>query len=129
MLDDLMIYARNCIMLIKAKCDKDVLKDSMPEATSQAIALSEATGCVFNTFAFDITNSCVSSNKTVRYCLSDGNGWIFLVYTCDDQGNHISYEGPVLRMMPPHNDAFEKDDRCLVAVLYHWVCLAPNVES
>ena len=123
-----MIYAGNRIMLIEAKCDKDMLTDSMPEATSQAIALSEVTGCV-RTVTFDITNYCVSSNKTVRYCLSDGNEWMFLVYTCDDQGNRISYEGPVLTMMQSRSEAFEKDVRCLVAVLYHWVCLAPNVES
>ena len=49
-LDDLMIYARNCIMLIEAKRDKEMLTDSMPEATSQAIALSEVTGYVFNIF-------------------------------------------------------------------------------
>ena len=42
-----MIYAGNRIMLIEAKGDKDMLTDSMPEATSQAIALSEVTGCVF----------------------------------------------------------------------------------
>lgn len=103
-LEDLMIYAGNRIMLIEAKRDKDMLTDSMPEATSQAIALSEVTG-----------------NKTVRYCLSDGNEWMFLVYTCDDQGNRISYEGPVLTMMQSRSEAFEKDVRCLVAVLYHWL--------
>ena len=45
-----MIYAGNRIMLIEAKCDKDMLTDSMPEATSQAIALSEVTGCVFDRY-------------------------------------------------------------------------------
>ncbi|KAF8313735.1 hypothetical protein F5887DRAFT_1151878 [Amanita rubescens] len=105
-LNDLMIYARNPIMLIEAKRDRDMLTDSIPEATSQAIALSEVTG-----------------NKTVRYCLSDGNEWMFLVYTCDDQKNRISYEGPILTMMQSHlvEEAFEKDVRCLVEVLYHWL--------
>jgi hypothetical protein len=46
-LDDLMIYARNRIMLIEAKRDKGMLTDRIPEAnTSQAIALSEVTVCV-----------------------------------------------------------------------------------
>ena len=82
-------------------------------------------------FAFDITAYCISSKKTVRYCLSDGNKWMFLVYTCDEHGNRISYEGPVLTIMQSHlvGDTFEKDVRCLVEVLYHWVCLAPNAES
>jgi hypothetical protein len=85
---------------------------------------------VFNIFSFDITNCCVSSNKTVRYCLSDGSEWMFLVpvYTWDDQGNRISYEGPMLTMMQSH-EVFKKDVRCLVEVLYHWVCLALNAES
>ena len=116
-LDRLLKYAGHCFLLIEAKRDKEMLTDSMPEATSQAIALSEVTGYVFNTFAFDITNYCVSSNKTVRYCLSDGNDWMFLVYTRDDQGNRISYEGPILTMM--HNETFEKNVQCVVAVLYH----------
>lgn len=79
-------------------------------------------------FALDIAAYYVSSNKTVRYCLSDGNQWMFLVYTCDDQGNRISYEGPVLTIMEshllrPNEKTFEKDVRRLVEVLYHWVCL------
>ena len=118
-------------MLIEAKRDKDMLKDNMPEATSQAIALSEVTGSVFNIFAFGITDYCISSDKTVRYCLSDGSKWIFLVYTRDNEGNRISYEGPVLTMVPSHpkGEISEKDVRCLVEVLYHWVCLAPNADT
>jgi hypothetical protein len=38
-------------MLIEAKQDKETFMDSVPEATSQAIALSEVTGCVFDIFA------------------------------------------------------------------------------
>lgn len=45
-----MVYARNRIMLIEAKRDREMLKDSMPEATSQAIALSEVAGYVFSIF-------------------------------------------------------------------------------
>ena len=47
-LEDLTMYTRNRIMLIEAKRDKQMVMDSMPEAISQAIALSEVTGCVFN---------------------------------------------------------------------------------
>ena len=59
------MIARNR-MIIEAKWDKEMLKGSVPEVTSQAIALSEVT-CVFNIFAFNITDYCVSSNKTVRH--------------------------------------------------------------
>jgi len=40
-LEDLMMYTGNHIMLVEAKCDKETLFDYMPEATSQAIALSK----------------------------------------------------------------------------------------
>jgi hypothetical protein len=45
-LETLMTYAQNCITLAEAKRENEMLGDSMPEATSQAIALSEATRCV-----------------------------------------------------------------------------------
>ncbi|KAF8630468.1 hypothetical protein AX17_005409 [Amanita inopinata Kibby_2008] len=105
-LDDLTIYAGNRIMLVEAKRDREDLRDSMPEATSQAIALSE-----------------VSGNRTIRYCLSDGSRWMFALYTRDDQGNRISYEGPILEIMPSHlvKQAPEKHVRCIVEVLYYWL--------
>ena len=53
-LDDLMMYTRNCIMLVEAKCDKEMLIDFMPEATSQAITLSEVTRCMFKFFTFGV---------------------------------------------------------------------------
>ncbi|KAH9953294.1 hypothetical protein BC827DRAFT_140182 [Russula dissimulans] len=102
-----MMYTENRIILVEAKHDQEVLFDSFPEATSQAIALSEVTG-----------------NKTVRYCLSDGAKWMFLAYTRDAQGNRISYEGPFLTIAPPRlevDEGFKKDVRRLVEVLYHWL--------
>ncbi|KAI0300516.1 hypothetical protein B0F90DRAFT_1723552 [Multifurca ochricompacta] len=110
-LGELMMYTGNCIMLVEAKRDKEMFIDSMPEATSQAIALSEVTGI-----------------NTVRYCLSDGTKWMFHVYTSDGQGNRISYEGPVLTIAQPHLEDFKKDVRRVVELLYHWVCLDPNAE-
>jgi hypothetical protein len=126
-----MIYTGNLIMLVEAKRDKETLFDYMPEATSQAIALSEITGCVFNFFTFGVTDYHVPSNKTIRYCLSDGAKWIFLAYTSDAQGNRISDESPLLTIVQPRlevSEDFKKDVRRLVEVLYHWVCLAPNAE-
>ena len=38
---------------------------------------------------------------------------MFLLYTCNNQGNHISYEGPVLTMMLSVGEAFEEDVRCI----------------
>lgn len=129
-LDDLMIYAGNRILLVEAKREKEMLKDYIPEATSQAIALSEVTGCVFNLFFFDTINYCVFRNRTVRYCLSDGSKWMFLVYTRDDKGGRISYEGPVLSIMQARavQEEFAKDVGRLIEVLYHWVCPVPKME-
>ncbi len=113
-------YAKNYITLVDARRENEMLVDSMPEATSQAIALSEVTGYVF--FQLDVTSilTTVYSNQTIRYCLSDGHEWMFAVYTRDAQGNRVSYEGPVLTIKDGN---FEGDVQCLVEVLYHWVCL------
>jgi hypothetical protein len=46
-LDALFLYARNYITLVDAKRENEIVADSMPEGTSQAIALSEVTGYVF----------------------------------------------------------------------------------
>ena len=123
------MYAQNRITLVEAKRENEMLGDSMPEATSQAIALSGATGCVLFqlsvTFIFH-TDNCVHRSKTIRYCLSDGHQWMFALYTRNAQGYHISYEGIVLTIMEPRpaiQDEFKKDVRRLVEVLYHWVCL------
>ncbi|KAI5981677.1 hypothetical protein EDD15DRAFT_2190472 [Pisolithus albus] len=85
LLDDLMVYTGNSIMLVEAKCDKEMLMDCLPEATSLAIALSEVTG-----------------DNAVRYRLSDhGAKWMFQAYTRDAEGNGISYEGPLLQSCIP----------------------------
>ena len=120
-----MMHAQNCITLVEAKRENEMLGDSMPEATSQAIALSEATRCVlFQLGVFILTTVCRS--KTIRYCLSDGHQWMFAMYTCDAQGCCTSYEGIVLTIVdlrPAIQDVFEKDVRRLVKVFYHWVSL------
>jgi len=45
-LEDLTMYAKNRITLVEAKREQEMLADNIPEATSQAIALSEVTGCI-----------------------------------------------------------------------------------
>lgn len=88
-LETLMMYAQNCITLVEAKRENEMLGDSMPDATSQAIALSEATRCVlFQLGVFILTT--VRRSKTIRYCLSDGHQWMFAMYACDAQGCRTS---------------------------------------
>ncbi|KAI5992703.1 hypothetical protein EDD15DRAFT_2441620, partial [Pisolithus albus] len=112
-LDNLMLYTGNRIMVVEAKPDKETLSDSLPEATSLAIALSEVTG-----------------DNTVRYCLSDGTKWMFLAYTRDAEGNRISYEGPLLTIMqPPVGERFKKDVRRVVELLYHWLRADSDIEN
>jgi len=111
-LNTLVRYTMNYIILVEARYKNQMLVDSMPEGTSQAIALSEATG-----------------NKTIRYCLSDGHQWMFAVYMRDDQGNHISYEGPVLTVKDESQNDFERDVQHLVEVLYHWLMADSDLKS
>ena len=120
-------YGGNRIMLVEAKHDKEMLTDYIPQAISQAIALSEVTGWVFSLFPFDIINYCVFRNKTIRYCLSDGSRWMFLVYTRDYKGSRISYEGPILPIIREKKN-FTEDVRRILELLYHWVCPVPKVK-
>jgi len=129
-LEDLMMYAKNRITLVEAKREQEMLADNMPEATSQAIALSEVTGCVsflsprqlvFST----LTDNCIYRNRTIRYCLSNGRQWMFAIYSRDDLGNRVSYEGAALTLLEPRPEIqqeFQKDVRRLLEVLWHWVC-------
>ncbi|KAK0189808.1 hypothetical protein F5146DRAFT_1052640 [Armillaria mellea] len=104
---DIMIAAMNRITIVEGKREDQELYDSMPEATSQAVALSEVTG-----------------SKVVRYCLSDGRTWIFSLYVKDEQGRRLSYEGDPFTIMEPRpdvEDAFKKDIHTVAELLYHWV--------
>ncbi|SJL03466.1 uncharacterized protein ARMOST_06822 [Armillaria ostoyae] len=106
---DIMIGAMNRInvTMVQGKREDQELYDSMPEATSQAVALSEVTG-----------------SKAVRYCLSDGRTWIFSLFVKDEQGRRISYEGDPFTIIEPRLDAedtFKKDIQTVAELLYHWV--------
>ncbi|KAK0238633.1 hypothetical protein EDD85DRAFT_935957 [Armillaria nabsnona] len=104
---DIMIGAMNRITMVEGKREDQELYDSMPEATSQAVALSEVTG-----------------SKAVRYCLSGGRTWIFLLYVKDEQGRRVSYEGDpftIIEPRPDAEDAFKKDIQTVAELLYHWV--------
>jgi hypothetical protein len=95
-------------MIIEAKWDKEILKSSVPEATSQAIALSEVTVC---SISLPLT-SLITVYLAIRL-FGIGSKWIFLVYNGDDEGNRISYEGPILTMVQSHSEGevSEKDVR------------------
>ncbi|PBK99156.1 hypothetical protein ARMGADRAFT_491963 [Armillaria gallica] len=104
---DIMIGAMNQITMVEGKREDQELYDSMPEATSQAVALSEITG-----------------SKAVRYRLSDGRTWIFSLYVKDEQGRRVSYEGDPFTIIEPRpnaEDAFKKDIHTIAELLYHWV--------
>ena len=78
-------------------------------------------------FIIIVTDNYIYRNRTIRYCLSDGRQWMFAIYTRDDLGNRISYEGVVLTLLEPRPEIqqeFEKDVRRLLEVLWHWVYLS-----
>ncbi|KAJ7016440.1 hypothetical protein C8F04DRAFT_1245171 [Mycena alexandri] len=77
----------------------------MPEAISQAAALSTA----------------------VRFCLADGRKWIFSVFTKDDRGARVCYEGNVVSILEPRFDAegrdtaWEQSIHQVVEIVYDWL--------
>ena len=50
---------------------------------------------------------------------------MFAIYSRDDLGNRVSYEGAALTLLEPRPEIqqeFQKDVRRLLEVLWHWVC-------
>ncbi|KAK0191503.1 hypothetical protein F5146DRAFT_1049042 [Armillaria mellea] len=95
---DIMIAAMNRITMVEGKHEDQELYDSMPEATSQAVALSEVTG--------------------------NGRTWIFSLYVKDEQDHRLSYEGDPFTIIEPRpdvEDTFKKDIHTVAELLYHWV--------
>jgi len=91
--------------------------ECMPEAVGQAAALSEATG-----------------KPAVRYCMSDGETWIFSLFTKDANGKRVSHGGwghqirtPTAGSQTPFpspgNEAIEFKAEVLqvVTLMHHWL--------
>ncbi|KAF8871843.1 hypothetical protein BD779DRAFT_1680078 [Infundibulicybe gibba] len=105
--DTIASYAHNCVPLVTGKREDQPLYDSMPEAVSQAIVLSE-----------------IAQAKAVRFCLSDGWNWIFSLVTKDEHGNRVYYEGEkfsIIKPRPSIQGVFEDDVHQIVALVYHWL--------
>jgi hypothetical protein len=118
-------FAKSHITLVEAKRSDDAeFWDYIPEATGQAVALSEVTGCVASHFIAIRHSKFSSSLSTVRYCaVSDGNNWLFALFTEDANGNRVCYESYNIRIITPRATAlFRKDVHQVVELLYHWVC-------
>ncbi|KAF8879048.1 hypothetical protein BD779DRAFT_1474512 [Infundibulicybe gibba] len=91
----------------QSRCEDEYLDDSMPEAISQAIVLCE-----------------VAKKEVVRFCLSDGQNWIFSLLTKDKDGNRVCFQGEVFEIITPRprvQRAFEEDVRQIVTLVYHWL--------
>ena len=76
-----------------------------------------------------IGNSLTVSSRTkaVRFCLSDGRNWIFSLFTKDEQGNRVCYEGEMFTIIEPRpeiEEIFQRDVQKVVELLYHWVSTA-----
>ncbi|KAJ7715910.1 hypothetical protein DFH07DRAFT_862573 [Mycena maculata] len=108
-IDDVRLLAKSSIFLIEGKRLQDKpLYDFMPEAISQAAALCEVTGTM-----------------AVKFCLTDGRKWIFSVFSKNDAGNRVCYEGnsfPILEPSPDVNGAAWKESvHRVVELVYHWL--------
>jgi len=102
--------AKSSIFLVEGKRLQDKpLYAFMPEAIAQAAALCEVTG-----------------TKTVKFCLTDGRKWIFSLFSKDDAGNRVCYEGrnffSILEPDPDVNEASWKGSvRRVVELVYQWL--------
>lgn len=107
-LDDVRLLAKSSIFLIEGKRLQDKsLYDFMPEATIQAAALCEVTG-----------------TKAVKFCLTDGREWIFSVFSNDDAGNRVCYQGNIFAILEPSPDneaAWKESVHRVVELVYHWL--------
>ncbi|KAF9029260.1 hypothetical protein BDZ89DRAFT_1014507 [Hymenopellis radicata] len=108
-LHDVMRFSQNRIVLVEGKQPEEDnnLYNSMPEAISQAAALSEVTG-----------------SNAVRFCLSDGRNWIFSLFTKDEQGRRVCYKGKIFNIIEPRPDAeaiLRHDVSQVVELVYHWL--------
>ena len=57
---------------------------------------------------------------------------MFAIYSRDDLGNRVSYEGAALTLLEPRPEIqqeFQKDVRRLLEVLWHWVYVSLITES
>jgi hypothetical protein len=63
----------------------------------------------------------------VRFCLTDGRKWIFSVFSKDERGARVCYEGNVTTILEPRFDpggrdiAWEESIHQIVELVYHWV--------
>jgi hypothetical protein len=125
LLSQVMRFAKSCITLVEAKRSDDAsFFDYAPEATGQAVALCEVTGCVASHFIAIRHSKFSSSLPTVRYCMSDGSNWLFALFTKDANGNRVCYESHQVSITytPRATALFRKDVHQVVELLYHWVC-------
>ncbi|KAJ7749182.1 hypothetical protein B0H16DRAFT_1551903 [Mycena metata] len=109
--DDLGRLARSKIFLVEGKRLQDKpLYDFLPEAIAQAAGLCEVTG-----------------TTAVRFCLTDGRKWIFSVFTKDERGTRVCYEGKATTILEPRFDpegrdvAWEESIHQVVELVYHWL--------
>ncbi|KAJ7194324.1 hypothetical protein GGX14DRAFT_378060 [Mycena pura] len=109
-MDVVRLLSKSMIFLSEGKRDQDeTLYYFMPEAISQAAALCEVTGA-----------------KAVRFCLTDGRKWIFSVFSKDNAGNRVCYEGNSFPIPEFTSDVFNHEAakecvRRVVELVYHWV--------
>ncbi|KAF8879049.1 hypothetical protein BD779DRAFT_1789067 [Infundibulicybe gibba] len=104
--DEIIRRARNCLALVKRKYEDQPLFDSMPEAISQAMALSEA-----------------RKKNTALFVLSDSQNWVFSLLAKDEKGNWVCYEGEVFSIIetPDADKILEEDVHKVVALVNHWL--------
>jgi hypothetical protein len=63
--------------------------------------------------------------NALRFCLSDGQNWIFALLTKDEKGNRACYESEAFTIVDPtkssYSQPFKDDVHTVVELVRHWV--------
>lgn len=125
--DDAFKLARGRLFLVEAKRLQEhdgSLASHMPEAVSQAIALAQLTGCAGDSFIPMILSThpiVACSNEDVRFCLTNGQSWIFCILRRGDGNKWFYYESTSRHLT---RTVVEQSDRALrevIQLVSEWV--------
>lgn len=117
-LEDALYISQGYLFFIEAK-HQSLEKSYIPKAVSQAIALLRSTRCV-NTACFTPCLSIFFSLPEVRFCLSDGQTWIFfIVKLANDTPTY--YESATYHLSRDNMKNSDLPLRVIVQLVREWV--------
>ncbi|KAF8064433.1 hypothetical protein FPV67DRAFT_222637 [Lyophyllum atratum] len=109
--DDALRIAQGCLFLVEDKRLKcSPLSSHIPEAVSQAIALLKA----------------IPNVDEVRFCLSDGETWVFFVQK-EEAGRHfVYYESRPFLLRETLLETSVKELKTIISLVTEWLNVSPT---